>query len=133
MPSIEETRVLSTPAVRVNGEQIPIIPNSATMPVTGEVAVRAVSGGGLSTEVVVGTDGESLKGRFSFDIANTSANLKRVRAWKDAALAGTGVTVEVEENNVQFPFVRMFLVNEPDAEFSAEGNISCEFEGTRLA
>lgn len=128
-----QTKQLSTPRVIVDGVVIPVVPNSVTVRIPGDSKVRAMSAGGGSVQAVHGVDASTLIGHVKFDIPSTAQNADRVRAWKANMLNGIGMTVNVIEDTVQFPHQNMHLTKETSVAMTADGNISCEFEGQYTA
>ena len=126
---LDDTKVLSTPAIYVDGVLTAITPNSASMTLPGEMAVRVQSSGGTSVKIVAATDAESLKGMCKFSLANTARNVDLVRDWKAKHLRGIPSTVTIATETAQFPFDTMFIVNAPEAPFETEGDLEVELEG----
>ena len=81
MTTAAEYQVLSTPTVYVDGELIAVVPESVKQSQPGERSVRAMSAGGNAAVAVVGLNAEQLKGRVTFSVALTAANVARVEDW----------------------------------------------------
>ena len=124
-----QVKQLSTPKVLVDGVEWPIVPNSATIRIPGDMKVRAMSVGGGSTQVVAGLNAESLIGHVAFHVAATGLNADRVRALKEKMRKGVGSTVLLVEDGIQFPHQNMFLSKDTEIKLSSDGNIDLAFEG----
>ena len=129
MPARDRRRVLSTPAISVGTDSVAIVPNSASFTTPPEINVRSMSGGGLSFEVVAGTDASTLISTVKFEMATTSENINRVADWKNASALTIPVTILVVEETDQFSFSEMYLSNAPDVALESEGNVEVEFMG----
>lgn len=125
-----QTKQLSTPRITVDGVVIPIVPNSAEIRIPGDAKVRAMSVGGGGVQTVIGLNAESLIGHVKFDIAATAQNADRIRAWKQKMIKGEGVTINVIEDEIQFPHQNMQLTKDTTLHLKSDGSITCEFEGT---
>lgn len=129
--NIPATIQLSTPQVIVNDYVLPIVPNSLKVRIPGEAKVRAMSAGGGSVQTVRGLDASSLIGKVDFKIANTAANYAFVQQLKDDMINGIGCTIKMADNNgFTLAFQDMGFTKDTEAEFKADGDIACEFEGT---
>lgn len=129
MPTSEQVRTLSTPKVYIEGVVWPIVPNSFKSNIPGETKVRFMSSGGNGGQIVSGLNAEELKGKVKFSVATTLQMINRVREVKDATNAGNGVTIRAVDGPYQGAWQTMFLVNDTEVSFEAEGVIELEFEG----
>lgn len=133
--SVAQTYELSAPQVVVNGNIIPIVPNSLKVRIPGDWKVRAMSAGGGSTQVVAGLDVTNLLGKMDFKVANTSVNFEWVRALKAAMIDGIGCTVQINDTITGWSasFQNMFFSKEADATFSSASEVPIELEGSYVA
>ena len=130
MATLEQTRVLSTPSVFVNGRLVAIIPNSLKEKEPGEVAVRAVSAGGNAVAHVAGTNAESLKGMVSFAVPLTSEMVALVEEWRTNSNAGIWSTIETINGTRQKAYESMWMTDAPEYSYEAEGSIEMTWEGS---
>lgn len=129
MATIEQTRVLSTPKVLVDGRIIKVIPNSVKKTIGGETKIRAVSSGGGEVDIVAGVNAEELLSSVEFEIAVTAEMVDFARQQRDKANRAEFVTIRLVEQTDQYAFTQMFLQNKPDVEFKSEGSIKLEYMG----
>lgn len=125
-----DTLQLIDASVYVNDELIPIVPGSLkTTPAKGEVKARALAIGGNKVTIVGGLDTSTLLEEVKFEIANTSDDTERVEDWKRRS-----ITNELNVIKLAWPgqdhvraYLKAFMVNSPEADHSADGNIPVEF------
>ena len=129
MATKEQTHVLSTPKVMVDGRVVKVIPNSVKFKIPGEAKVRAVSAGGAAVEVVQGLNAEALLGHVAFSIATTRENVDLVRLWKAKMINGEQCTIRLIFPTAQFSYQQMFFSKDTDVEAKSDGTIQVEFEG----
>ena len=121
---------LTDPSVAVNNNDIAIIPNTCKYTEgEGETSVRATSGGGGATVMVISEDITQKIGKISFELANTIENIKLAREWKK----NPGVNfVEVSATLKGEAFQRIFnqasVTNDYEVMLQHEGNIPLEWE-----
>lgn len=129
MATIEQTRVLATPTVMLNGRVLKIIPGSLKEEGGGMGKPRTVSAGGNSVQLVVGVDMKEYMMSLKWEMANTAENQEIVRQFHDDSNAGLASTLMVINDTKQKPYTDIYMVNKFSAEYSAEGNIPVETVG----
>jgi len=121
------TRILSTPAIVVNNENVKIKPNSFSYTEGfGEYIKRTESAGGGSVVTVAARNMENAKSMIKFTIEPTADNVERVRLWKS----------NFDSNSIQASghdgftrnFSKALITNEPEIALSADGEIALEWE-----
>lgn len=132
MATVEQTRVLSTPKVLIDGRIIKVIPNTVEVAFGGAGKVRAVSSGGDSVEIVHGVNAEEFKAHIKLSVANTAEMSQLVRQLRDNANHDIPCTIRIVEQTDQLAFDTMFLINKPPVKYAAEGSIDLEFEGKHV-
>jgi hypothetical protein len=130
MATLEQTQVLSTPAVYVDGALISIKPSSVKSNAPGEVTVRAISAGGGSVRHVAGLNAEELKGRVSFTLLLTAEMKKLMTRWRQLSNQGIGVTIAIVNPTSTEDYEHMYMTTAPEFDFSPEGETEVEFEGS---
>lgn len=129
---LRNRRILSTPAVYINGELVPVIPNSVRITEPGEMSVMAVSAGGGAVASVVGLNAETLVAKVSLSIAHTAANVELVRELKQLSHSGVGFAVSIVDGDQRDSFEYMVLINEAERAHEAEGQIELEMQGDHV-
>jgi hypothetical protein len=123
---------LSTPSVIVNGDKWRIVPNTFRYRSgSGNVSVRAASGGGGDIRTVHTVDAETKKSFVTFELYNVADNQDRIQVAK--SLIGRN-TIEAPNNladgtSVALVFPNMSLTNDPEVALTADGRATLEFEG----
>lgn len=121
------SRSLSNPIVQVNDTTIAVKPNSFKYNSgKGEKTVRAQSAGGNSVEAFLTEDAETKLAMVTFTLYTTQDNIGLVEQWQDNL---EGNTLTVSEGSFQKNFTSMYVINDPDINFSADGEIEIEFKG----
>lgn len=129
MATAEQYQVLSTPAVYVDGQLVKVVPNSVRQPEPGERSVTAVSAGGRSVAHVVGVNAETLKGRVSFALMVTGENVALVEGWSAKANNAEPVTISIISAARTSSYEQMWMTEEPEYSYEAEGQVELTFEG----
>lgn len=120
-------RTLANPTVEVNNSVIGIIPNSLSYKSgKGNVNLRPQSSGGDAIEVIRTVDAETKKGMVKFSLYNTKTNADNVEEWQDTI---DGVTIRLSDGDFVKSFRRMFVMEDPEHNLGADGNIEVTFEG----
>jgi hypothetical protein len=126
MATIEQTRVLATPTLQLNGRTLKIIPGSLKEEGGGLIKPRVVSAGGNAVELVNGNDLKEAMMMLKWEMANTAENQEIVREFHDDSNMGIRSTILISTETMQKPFREVVMVNKFSAEYSAEGNIPVE-------
>lgn len=124
---------LSVPAIRIDGDTIGIVPNSAVFILgKGETNVRAASAGGNSIEAVHTVNAEAKIGNFNVDLYNTSENIRKIQTLGDrVGLIEIGAIESVIDTSAaSITLQNASLCNDPEMPLSADGVMSLEFKGT---
>jgi hypothetical protein len=127
--TLEQSRVLATPTLMINGRVVKIIPGSLSESGGGEVKVRTVSAGGGAFEIVRGVDAKQFMTALKFEVANTAENQDFVEQLHADAALGLSATVLLVNDGKQKAFDDMCMTNKFDAKYEAEGNIPVEMSG----
>lgn len=128
--------VISAPAIIVNNEPVPIVPNSVVYTEgKGEQNVRAASVGGGQVEQVYSENVEMNFSKIKFEIYNDAAAIDLARAWKSnlnqnvvqiAGSAPDGTTLERIFQNAG-------ILNDYDVNLGSETTIEIEFKSDASA
>ena len=119
---------LSTATVVVNNETVAIVPNSLTIKTgRGENVVKTETYGAGSVEPVVFENLETKKGYVKFSLYPKDTSLEAILSYKSSKGNNT-ILVITSENS--YTFTNMALTNDPEINFSSDGEIELEFEGT---
>lgn len=125
---------LADPSVYINDVLIPIVPGTfKSTPAKGEIKYRTLATGGSGVVPVAGLDTETLIDKISFSVANTPDGQAQVEEWKQRSVDHTMNTIKVSWFNQQSVqvFKYAYMINSPEAEHSADGNIDVEFNALR--
>lgn len=133
MAQLSSSYVLSTPSVYVDDELWAIVPNSFSDKIPGEMNIQAMSSGGGNIEVVAGLDASKLLGEFAFELANTPLNHERVRTLAAKRERRQPSTVRIVDGGYAKSYMMVYLSNEPQAKWSSDGKLTCEFKGQKAA
>lgn len=128
--------VLSTPAVIINNETYPIVPNSFTYDGgEGEIKVRSASSGGGSVQSVHSQNAESQIGKCKFDVFLTTTLDRSIATWKENIGANTVQAIQRSPSgdSVTLSFDNMSLVNLVERAAGADGVTSLEWEGDPMS
>lgn len=126
---------ISVPAIRIDGDTIGIVPNSAEfIPGKGETNVRTASAGGNSIEAVHSVNAESKIGNFKVDIYPTAANISLVQTLGNrVGIIEIGAIDSVADTRAaSLTLQNASLCNDPEIPLTADGVISLEFKGTPI-
>lgn len=129
MANPAQTAVLSTPGIYIDGDLWAIVPNSFKDKNGGELNVRAMSGGAGVIEVVAGYDASKELAEFSFEVAHTAENRERVARLEQNRRNGISSTARAVTSIKQVAWDTMWLSNEVEKEWKADGNMKLEFKG----
>jgi hypothetical protein len=130
MATLEQTRVLSDPAVYVGGRLVAVVPNTVKETEPGETSVRAVSAGGGAVRHVSGLNVEEMKGMVSFSLPTTGENVDLVEGWRADSNAGVSTVIMVVTQTRQSTYESMWMTEKPEYNYEPEGNIELTFEGS---
>lgn len=122
---------IAAPSVLINGDPVPIVPNSAMFtPGTGKSNVRTESFGGNAVGLVVATDASSLVGVLKFKMDSTALNIDVMEEFK--VLRGA-LLVEIvdDQSGSAYTIADGTIVNEFEIGFSATGEFDVEIQGRR--
>jgi hypothetical protein len=120
-------RTLANPTVEVNNGVIGIIPNSLSYKRgKGDVSVRPQSAGGNSIEIIRTENAETKKSMVKFSLYNTKANRDLITAWQDLV---DGAAIRLSDGDFIESFRSMFIINDPEMNLGADGNVEVTFEG----
>ena len=120
-------RTLSNPTVEVNNTVIAIKSGSLSVKNgKGNITIRPQSAGGDSIEVVITEDAETKKGMVKFTLLTTKTNVDYKNLWQSER---EGVSIRLSEDSFTLSFRNMFIVNDPEVKFGADGEVEFEFEG----
>lgn len=125
---------LADPSVYVNDVLIPIVPGSfKSTPAKGEIKVRTLATGGAGYTTTAGLDVETMLDTISFSVANTPTGQAQVEDWKQRSIQHQYNTIKASWPNQETvqAFKFAYMVNSPEAEHSADGNIDVEFKAQR--
>lgn len=129
-------RTLSTPAIIINNETYPIVPNSFTYDGgEGEITVRAASSGGGSTQSVHSQNAETQIGSCKFDVYLTTTLDRSIAQWKENIGANTIQAIQRNGSgqSVTLSFDNMSLVNAVERDAGADGVTSLEWLGDQMS
>lgn len=126
MATKEQTEILATPTVMLNGRILKIVPGSLKEEGGAPGKVRTVSAGGKSVALVHGVDMKEAMTALKFEVANTAENQEIVRTFHDDSSDGVASSIRVINDTVQRAYNDCFMTNKFTAEYSAEGNIPVE-------
>lgn len=122
---------IASPSILINGDIVPIVPNSATFtPGSGKTNVRTESYGGNAVGLVIATDASSLVGVLKFKMDSTQANIDLMEAFK--VLKGQ-LLVQIVDNGSGFTgtIADASVVNELEIAFGEAGEFDVEIHGRR--
>lgn len=126
---------LSVPAIRINDELIPIVPNSfAYDGGEGEITVRAASSGSGSVESVHSENAESQISMCKFSIYLDTDTDTKIRTWKSEIGSNSIKADQANANGASFVrvFPGMSLTTAIERQASADGTIELEFKGDKM-
>jgi hypothetical protein len=129
-------KTLSCPAVIINNETYPIVPNSFTYDGgEGEINVRAASSGGGSVQSVHSQNAETQIGKCKFDVFLTTTLDRSIAQWKEAIGANTIQAIQRNGSggSVTLSFDSMSLVNAVERAAGADGVTSLEWAGDTMS
>jgi len=123
---------LSKPSVIVNNNPVGILPNTCKIDEgEGETTVRTQSAGGGNVDLVITDNAEDKMGKVSFDVPNTTEAIELARSWKKNpgvnVVEVTGKTPDGK--NFSRVYNNASIVNNYEAELSADGKLSLEWVG----
>lgn len=122
----------SDPTVLVNDIPYSVVPNSIKHKFgLGETKVNAASVGGGSVEMNVTEDAETKVSMMKFKMFTTTENEEAFKTWKQTPGANTVVYSEAGKKPLSGTF--MSVVNDPEWEDSAEGQVEIDFQGAPLS
>src|SRR6056297_3204259 len=118
-------QAISVPAVIVNNETIPIVPNSLEYDGgEAEINVRTVSGGGGNVQTVHTQDAETAYSEVKFEMTLTTDVDGKISEWKEKINGNVISFVQkVGAENVKRSFRGMSLQNKPKRTASADGTV----------
>ncbi len=129
MATLEQTRVLATPTVMINGRIIKIVPGTLNEEGGGEGKVRTVSAGGHAFEIVHGVDAKQFMTSIKFEVANTAEMQDFVAQFHADSSDGISATLLIVNDTKQRAFSEVYMTNKFMAKYEAEGNIQVECMG----
>ncbi len=123
---------LFDPEFYVDGILVPIVPGSYKAPIApGEIKTRVLMSGQGRT-LVRGVDNESRIDKASVTLAVTDKAKKQIKEWKRRSMELDHFVVKaVFPKGDRADDILKFasLDNDPEAEYSADGNVDLEFTG----
>lgn len=126
----DDNTTLSVPAIRVNNDNIDIVPNSFTFKRGGGTTnVRSASAGGNRVKSVHSKNAEDQISSGKFDLYVTTANRNKVSDWQDNTGANS---IQAVENGTTIPFNHVSITNDPDFEATSDGKVTVEFAGDKI-
>lgn len=129
---VDRVRILGTPTVLVNGENIGIEPNSFSYVLgVGTRNARASSTGGGNVQISFSENAETKVGQMKFTLLPTAANLEQVEIWQRNFNANV---VQCIDNDTQFNKTMNFGVvsEDPENNMGADGSNEVLFKGDPL-
>ena len=122
----------SDPTILVNDIPYSIVPNSVVHKFgLGETKVDAASIGGGAVEVNVTEDAETKVSMMKFKMFTTEENEAAFKSWKQTPGANTVVYSESGQKPLTGTF--MSVVNDPEWEDQASGQVEIDFQGAPLS
>jgi hypothetical protein len=120
-------RILSTPSIVVNNENIKIKPNSFIYTEGfGEYVKRTESAGGGSVSTVSARNLETAKSMIKFTLEPLAVNADKIREWKNNfdnnVIQATGI------DGFTRSFTSAIMTTDPEIGLSADGEIPLEWE-----
>ena len=120
---------ITTPSLQINGQYLPIVPNSLSVRRgIGTVDVKAQSNGG-SVEPVFQTNQEDAIGYVTFMLEPTDDNINAIAIAQDN---NPNNTVQITENNFTRTMANAAVCNDPDLNLGADKNITVEMKGDQV-
>lgn len=126
-------QAISTPAIKIDGDTIGIVPNSAIFTLgSGETIVRAASAGGNSVEAIHTVNAESKIGDFKVGLYVTADNLRLIQTLKSrVGLIEIGaIDSVVQTTSASITLQNASLCNDPEAGLGADTTMTFEFKGS---
>lgn len=119
---------LVNPQIVINNIPIPYVPNSLKFDLgLGEQNVKAVAGGGGTSDSVFFSNVETNIGMVSFEMFSTSLSVELHKDWK--ALSNANFIDLIGEGNVTIPFQSMAQTSKVEFEVGNDKMVTFEFHG----
>ena len=119
---------LVNPQIIINNTAIPYVPNSLKIDLgLGEQDVKAVAGGGGTTDSVYFENVESNISKVAFEMYTKDLSIELHQDWK--ALGNANTVEVVEPNGVAMSFPFMAHTNKVEFEIGNDKMVSIEFMG----
>ncbi len=114
--------------ILINNIAIPYVPNSLKFDLgLGEQNVKAVAGGGGTSDSVYFTDVETNVSKVTFEMYSTDVSVEVHKDWK--ALGNLSVIQINGENNVTIFFQNMAQTNRVEFEVGNDKMVTFDFQG----
>jgi hypothetical protein len=124
-PNPNQTKRLANPAVLINNNAVPIIPNTFRYTEgLGDQKVEATSAGGNAIAAVYALDVATRISSCHFEIANTEYNIELARQWK---LNGNLNVITVTGDTFSRTFTSASLVNDYEVSLGSDANIPIDW------
>ena len=123
----ENTKLIADPQIRINNETFQVVPNSIKVNLgLGEATVKAQSAGNGNVQAVYSENVESKLGKVTLSVFVTQDKISAIKTLKGnnntnyIAITASGVSLIMRQAS---------LINDPEINFSNEGEIELEFQG----
>ena len=121
------TNAMYDPEIRINNETFSIVPGSASyISGAGESSVRAQSSGNGEVTMVYSEDVTTKIAKFKVSVYATAEKLKKIKELKTNK-ANNYVTIN--DIDVQEVLTDAAIINDPEFNFSNDGEVEIEFAG----
>ncbi|MCK5591363.1 MAG: hypothetical protein KAI72_05355 [Candidatus Pacebacteria bacterium] len=123
----ENKKLISDPQVRINNETFQVVPNSIKGTLgLGESIVKAQSAGGGNVQVVYSENVESKLGKVTLSVFVTQDKIESVKSLKGNMNTNY---ISITSSGFALTMRQATLINDPEINFSNEGEIELEFQG----
>lgn len=123
----ENTKLIADPQIRINNETFQVVPNSIKVNLgLGEATVKAQSAGNGNVQAVYSENVESKLGKVTLSVFVTQDKISAIKILK-----GNNNTnyIAITSSGVSLIMRQASLINDPEINFSNEGEIELEFQG----
>ncbi len=123
-------RVLSDPSIRINNDTFAVVPNSVSyIGGFGESEVKTQSAGNGNVETVYSENAETKMSQFKCSVYTTPDNVTTIEALKGNTNQNF---ITLSEAGVDKVFRNVALTNDPELNFSNDGQVDLEFMGDQV-
>jgi len=123
-------RILSDPSIRINNDTFAVVPNSISyVSGLGESEVKTQSAGNGNIETVFSENVETRLSMFKCSLYVTAENIASVETLKNNTNQNF---ITLSESGVDKVFRNVALTNDPELNFSNDGQVELEFMGDQV-